>query len=207
MPAANEVAGAMAKLSRESVPVKILRSPFQLAQAKAELERMQEAKGARMENSLLAFFRDFFSQPSTADVPIETQIQVLDMRIADLEKDKIEGVLAPLTEAQVWDVRVEFGAIMATLKKRESQFEGEARTAYKHELDKVGTKIWISKWVELALRQADKVDHAWVPLLAPGEAAGLEPSTLDYLFALYHESFTLTEQELGKSAVPTKKAS
>lgn len=203
MPTNSEVAPGFRKLTRESVPVKILRNPFQLTQVRADLERMRKAIEAKAFDSVLAFFR----KRSTYDAPIETQIKALEMREAELAKSEIEAVLTPLTEAETWEARVEFGAIYNTLLKKAESYQGAAKEAFKDEVEKTSRNIWVAKWIEIALKKPQQVDGKWVRYAAPGEGLGIDPPTLDWLFNFYHDSFTLTADELKKSVAPTKAVS
>jgi len=203
MPTNQEVAPAFRKLTRESVPVKVLKNPFQLTQVRADLERMREALKAKTESTVMAFFH----KRSTADAPIKIQIEALEMREAALASEMIEAVLTPLTEAEVWEVRVEYGAIYNTLLKKVENYEGEAKQAFMDEVKSSSTKIWVSKWIEIALKKPEQEGGKWIRYAGPGKLMGIDPPTLDWLFNFYHESFTLSDDELKKFAAPTKAAS
>lgn len=198
----NEAAAGMRKLTRESAPVKILKAPFQLAQVRAEIERFSDAKKIKLENRVMAFFH----RNSKADLPLDIQIQALRMREEKLSSDWIDGVLTPLTEAETWEVRCEWGAIRKTLLERELEYDGEAKAAYHKEVEEASTSIYVSKWVGIALKQKDQVDNKWVRYSKLGTFGQIEPDALNYLFNFYHESFTLTDDDLKKFAAPTKAA-
>lgn len=200
----NDVAPAMRKLTRESTPVKLLKSPFQLSEIRAEIERFQEAKDIKLESGFMAFFR----RKSDADLPIEDQIKVLKAREEFLASDWIDGTLTPLSEAEKWEVRCEWGAIRKTLLEKELQYaEGsQARIAYHDEVEKASSGIWISKWVGIALKLKDRVEGKWVRCFPTGDLSAIEPVTLNYIFNIYHENFSLSDDELKKFVAPTKAA-
>lgn len=192
---------AFRKLSRESAPAKVLRAPYQLAQTRDELERFKDAKSIKVESKVMAFFH----RRSTADLPIETKIKALQIREEQLAKDFIEGTLTPLTEAETWEVRCEWGAIRATLLERELELKGDAKAAYHAQVEKASSGIWIQKWVGIALKKKDQVEGRWVRWGKPDDFAEVEPASLDFLFNLYHEAFSLTDAELKKLQAPTAK--
>lgn len=199
---APDAAKAFKKLTRESAPVKVLRAPFQLAQCIAELDRFEKAKGVKTEN----FVKRFLSRRSTADLPIDVQIQALKIRKQALENDYVEGVVTPLTEAETWEVKCEWGAIRATLLERELELTGPAKDAYHKEVEKASTGIWVQKWVGIALKKKDKEKDRWVRWAKPGDFENVEPVALDLIFNIYHENFSLTDDELGKLQAPTAAA-
>lgn len=202
MPEADEIVDkAFRKLSRESAPAKVLRAPYQLAQTRAELERFKTAKGIKTESRVMAFFH----RGSAADAPIEIKIEALKLREAQLAQDFIEGTLTPLTEAETWEVRCEWGAIRKTLLERELELQGPAKEAYHAEVEKASSGIWIQKWIGIALKKKEQVNGKWERWGKPDAFAEVEPVALDFLFNLYHENFNLTDDELKKLRAPTTK--
>lgn len=200
MPETKEIDQAMRKLSRESAPVKVLRAPYQLAQTRNEIERLQDAKRVKTESRMMAFLH----RKTTADAPIDIKIQALKIREEALANDFIEGTLTPLTEADTWEVRCEWGAIRKTLLERELELQGSAKDAYHAEVEKAASGIWIQKWVGIALKKKEQVNGKWERYGSTTEA---EPVALDYIFNIYHETFNLTDAELKKLQAPTTKPS
>jgi hypothetical protein len=198
-----EAEKAMRKLSRESAPAKVLRAPYQLAQTRMAIERFEAAKNIKTESRVRSFFR----RNRGADAPLDIQLKALKIREEALANDFIEGTLTPLTEAETWEVRCEWGAIRAMLLAKEDAYEGEGKAIYHAEVEKVSSGIWIQKWVGIALKKKDKVDGRWERYAAPGQFGEVEPVAWDLLFSIYHETFNLTDAELKKLQASTTQPS
>lgn len=194
------VATAFQKLTRSSIPVKVLRNPGELARIRAEIERFKKAKRARTESSILALFR---REP--ANIPIQAQINALQIREAALAADLIEGELTPLTEGETWWVRAEFAKLQILLQgqvmKAEAGNTPEGRAASVTALEMTTRHIWMAKWIEAALKRPGP-DGKPVRILEDGQAKDLDPDTIAHLFAEYHSAFSLSEDELKKLQAP-----
>ncbi len=197
------IAKAMGKLMKDRVAVKILRNPFQLARVREDLVGFRESKQYVSKRSWVS---SFFRRKALFDnTPLDAKIKAFEMLEQKLSGEYIEGFLTPLKEAEVWDVRIEVAAIIKTLRLRDKEFEGEALEAWKIEVSQASNSIWASKWVELAFKKTEQVAGAWIRYYNTGETVHA-PETVEYLFALYHQSFSLDEEELKKSVASTPPA-
>ena len=118
-----EAEKAMRKLSRESAPAKVLRAPYQLAQARMAIERFEAAKNIKTESRVRSFFR----RNRGADAPLDIQLKALKIREEALANDFIEGTLTPLTEAETWEVRCEWEPSAPCCWSRKTPTKAKAR--------------------------------------------------------------------------------
>lgn len=198
-----EVASGMAKLTRRSKPVRVLRRVAALARICAQLEAMKATKAAEL--PLIGRLREKLLGSATPG--LDAQIQVMEQAKAELENDFIEGELTPLTEMEVWQVRAYFTKLNLILGNGMLRGGTEpeqlaADQAGKDTMKLLGDQAWILKWVGYSLKvrnSKDEFELYWPDAEVPVD---VEPDVLTGLFNKYHEAFTPTPAELKKSAAP-----
>ena len=199
-----EVAGGMAKLTRRSKPVKVLRRVAALIRVRTQLEGLRSAKGAEL--PLISRLRDKLLGSATPD--LDGQIRVMEAAVAELEADFIEGELTPLTEMEVWQAKAyctKLHLILAggMLRGGTEPEQVAADKAGKDTVNLIGTQAWMMKWVGYSLKRKDEKGQLtlyWPDAEVPMD---VEAVVLADLFNAYHEAFTPTPAELKKSVAPT----
>lgn len=198
-----ERAAAMQKMTRNEFPVKILRTPHQLDRVREDLAECR----ASMQYGEKRTFTSLFLRRRLSvagSIPLKDKIQALEMLEKKLSTEFIEGFLTPLKEAEVWEVRVHYAAILKALRGQLETLEGEAKAAVSDQIDQAMNTIWACKWVEFALKKSEKVNGVYVRYFSPGELVHLDPTLVNYLFIKYQDAFVLGEEELKKFAASTK---
>ncbi len=206
-------ASAMSKLIVTEKPISAMARPRELARIRADLLRYTMALSGQGPSILGRLSQRLKSRLSgDPDQPIKIQIEALKAREAKLATDIIEGILTPLTEAEAWAVRAFFAKQQIYLQRcleagtledkpgPDAEAVKMAKDAAKEAIALVGGNYWVAKWIEMALKR--RTDKGLVPYFTAAQIINVEPEALEYIFNLYHEAFTLTDDEIKKFAAP-----
>jgi len=195
---------AMRKLLKDSVAVSIPRYKYEVATLQEELDRLKKTRKVKVSKKVFSFFE------RGRNIPIETRIAALESQIAQLSSVMIEGVLTPITEAEIWECRHEYTAQRIFLRRQQlmkERLSSDASRAYDDALDMICNNVLLAKQVECMLKRKDKADGQYVRLFNYNEVSRFDARLLADLWLIYETEFILTADELKKSSAPQTKAS
>ncbi len=194
----NLINEALGKMMRNSVPVDVCRYKYEIIRLEAEISQRQTAKKAGKLTLIKRATRR----------PIDKRIKGLREAIGRLSLERLNGVMTPLREQDLWQCRYIYTAKYNTMRKQQLKkgLEGDDLQADQEALEVVCESALITAQVQFSLKKKKKVKDHWVQLLTFEEASRLDPGLINELWAIYCEHLVLSADQLKPSAVSTNQS-
>jgi len=189
-----EIALSMGKLLKVSYPVTVMKFKYQILEMEEEIKHLSHAKKIPIRKRLIPLF-----QATPVILPIEKRIDQLKLVILELGKEKIDGVITPLTEADIWECRCHYTAMRLHLKKSQHDtLTADANQSFEQALEICCNAVLLAKQIECFMKKKEKEGDNWVRLLTYEQTSKLDPRILAELYNIYNQEFVLTDEQIKK---------